>query len=316
LPENDTLMKALPDRDIVLIVDDVPNNLNFLSTALDQAGFSALVALDGQMALEQLRLIRPHVILLDAVMPGMDGFELCRRIQADPAIRDIPVIFMTALDDTEHVIEGFGTGAVDYVVKPVRPAEVIARIHAHLRRSRGTRQVRQALESTAQAAVALDEHERILWMTEKARTVLASLGDAEGPSGYGLPPVVARWVSGILKHGDTGTGQCGFATPEGMVNATLAADPVIGGSLLLLKPETRKFNLSGVKERFGLTNREAEILMWVAYGKTNRQIGEILAISPRTVNKHLDHVFVKLGVETRAAATAIAITRMQGAQGL
>jgi DNA-binding CsgD family transcriptional regulator len=84
-----------------------------------------------------------------------------------------------------------------------------------------------------------------------------------------------------------------------------------GGSLLLFKSESHKFNMSGVREQFGLTHREAEILMWVAYGKTNRQIGEVLAISPRTVNKHLDHVFIKLGVETRAAATAIAITRMQ-----
>ena len=86
---------------------------------------------------------------------------------------------------------------------------------------------------------------------------------------------------------------------------------VTGGSLVLFKPDSRKFNMSGVREQFGLTNREAEILMWVAYGKTNRQIGEVLAISPRTVNKHLDHVFIKLGVETRSAATAIAITRMQ-----
>lgn len=304
-------MKALPDRDIVLIVDDVPNNLNFLSTALNQAGFSALVALDGQMALEQLKLIRPHVILLDAVMPGMDGFELCRRIQADPALRDIPVIFMTALDDTEHVIRGFGTGAVDYVVKPVRPAEVIARIQAHLRRSRSVQQARQALESAAQAAVALDENARVLWMTEPARRVLAALGTREPDADSEWPPAVARWVADSLKNGATEIGPGSFATETGIVTATLTTDPVMGGSLLLFKSESHKFNMSGVREQFGLTHREAEILMWVAYGKTNRQIGEVLAISPRTVNKHLDYVFIKLGVETRAAATAIAITRMQ-----
>jgi DNA-binding CsgD family transcriptional regulator len=118
-------------------------------------------------------------------------------------------------------------------------------------------------------------------------------------------------VADSLKNGATEIGPGSFATETGIVTATLTTDPVMGGSLLLLKSESHKFNMSGVKEQFGLTHREAEILMWVAYGKTNRQIGEILEISPRTVNKHLDHVFIKLGVETRSAATAIAITRMQ-----
>lgn len=306
-------IKNLPERDIVLIVDDVPNNLNYLSTALTQAGFLALVALDGEMALEQLKLIRPNVILLDAVMPGMDGFELCQRIQDDPDLRDIPVIFMTALDDTEHVIKGLGTGAVDYVIKPVRPGEVIARIYAHLRRYRNAQQARQALESTDQAAVALDENEKILWMTEKARILMSDLNEGGVLCERELPMRLAVWVSeSLVGHRQDNSHQGSFTTTSGILNVTLTRNTEHGCSLLLLKTESRKLNMTTVREQFGLTTREAEVLMWVAYGKTNRQIGEILEISPRTVNKHLDHVFVKLGVETRAAATAIAITRIQG----
>ncbi|MGI9213678.1 MAG: response regulator [Methylococcaceae bacterium] len=305
-------IKNLTERDIVLIVDDLPNNLNYLSTALTQAGFLALVALDGQMALEQLKLIRPNIILLDAVMPGMDGFELCQRIQDDTDLRDIPVIFMTALDDTEHVIQGLRTGAVDYVIKPVRPGEVIARIHAHLRRYRNAQQARLALETTDQAAIALDENEKILWLTEKAKVLMSELKDSRDVHDGELPMRIALWISEARACSVFSNKQGSFTTPGGIINVTLTTNTEHGGSLLLLKPESRKFNMSCVREQFSLTSREAEVLMWVAYGKTNRQIGEILEISPRTVNKHLDHVFVKLGVETRAAATAIAITRIQG----
>jgi DNA-binding response OmpR family regulator/DNA-binding CsgD family transcriptional regulator len=312
----------LPDREVVLIVDDTPANLSLLTIALDQAGLVALVALDAYMALEQLKLIQPSVILLDLIMPGMDGFELCRRLQADPATRDIPVIFMTAMDDTEHMVQGFSDGAVDYVVKPVRPTEVVARIQSHLRRSRHSRQARAALESMERAAVALDAEGNVLWMTDQAQHLMTrNYPECESRCNHcgRLPAELAEWARVALAQGTEAV--CGFGvTPNGVrLNATIKPDASLRGGILWIseekeeKEERQAWAMDSVREQLGLTAREAEILMWVAYGKTNRQIGEILGISPRTVNKHLDHVYMKLGVETRAAATAIAIRNSQAA---
>lgn len=123
------------ERGIILIVDDTPDNLALLSDALDDAGYMVLVALDGVSALGRIQRRRPDLILLDAMMPGLDGFETCRRIKAEPNSADIPVLFMTALTDSEHVVQGFEAGGIDYVTKPINPEEVLARVASHLRTS-------------------------------------------------------------------------------------------------------------------------------------------------------------------------------------
>jgi DNA-binding response OmpR family regulator len=199
---------------VVLIVDDVPENLAVLSDALDEAGHTVLVATDGASALERLLLVMPDLILLDAVMPGIDGFETCRRMKLMDSARDVPVVFMTGLTETEHVVRGFEVGGIDYVTKPIRPAEVLARISTHVRNARMLNDARLSRDA-ATAAISAD-----------------------------------------LSH-------------------------------------------------YQLTPRELDVLAWIARGKTNRDIAEILGMSPRTVNKHLEHIFVKLGVETRAAAAAL-----------
>ena len=213
------------ERGVILIVDDTPDNLALLSDALDEVGYMVLVALDGLSALSRIQRRRPDLILLDAMMPGLDGFETCQRIKADAATADIPVLFMTALTDSEHVVKGFAAGGIDYVTKPINTEEVLARVASHLRTARILQTARAA--SQAQPLTLNDEP----------------------------------------------------------AYATLSA-------------------------RFQLTEREVEVLRWVACGKTNRDIGDILGLSPRTVNKHLEHVYVKLGVETRTAATSVALSAM------
>ena len=122
--------------DLVLIVDDMPDNLSLLHDALDEAGYTVLVATDGPGALARAQQVRPDIVLLDAVMPGMDGFEVARRLKANPATAAIPIVFMTALTETEHVLAAFAAGGVDYVTKPLQPREVLARIAAHTRTAR------------------------------------------------------------------------------------------------------------------------------------------------------------------------------------
>ena len=153
----------------ILIVDDTPTNLDVLVDYFHDLGFDVLVATDGHSALEQMGHAKPDVILLDVMMPGMDGFETCRRLKADPATANIPVIFMTALSDAREKIIGFEAGAVDYVTKPIQHEEVRARVTTHLTLSRLQHNLaeanvnleRRVLERTAELERALAEVERL-----------------------------------------------------------------------------------------------------------------------------------------------------------
>ena len=118
----------------------------FLHDALDESGYTVLVATNGESALQRARQSLPHVILLDAMMPGMDGFEVARRLKADFATQHIPIVFMTGLTETEHVVAAFAAGGADYVTKPIRAAEVLARIAAHMQNAHQIKQARTALD--------------------------------------------------------------------------------------------------------------------------------------------------------------------------
>ena len=139
--------------DVVLIVDDVPDNLSLLHDALDEAGYTVLVATHGEAALQRASQALPDIVLLDAMMPGMDGFEVARRLKALPATAHIPIIFMTGLTETEHLEAALAAGGVDYVTKPIKPREVMARMVRHLQ---GARDARRQAHQAGQARNALD----------------------------------------------------------------------------------------------------------------------------------------------------------------
>jgi signal transduction histidine kinase len=117
----------------ILVIDDNPTNLDVLSELLDKQNFVVLFALDGQSSLQRSESGQPDIILLDVLMPGMDGFEVCRRLKTNEKTKAIPVIFMTALSETVDKVKGFQLGAVDYITKPIEPEEVLARITTHLK---------------------------------------------------------------------------------------------------------------------------------------------------------------------------------------
>ncbi|CAN2039523.1 two-component system, NtrC family, sensor kinase [Candidatus Magnetomoraceae bacterium gMMP-15] len=119
-------------KDTVLVVDDNPINLEIIVNCLEESGFKASIASNGETALKRAEHLHPDIILLDIMMPGIDGFETCRRLKANEITRDIPVIFMTALIETENKVKGFAIGAVDYITKPMQQEEVLARINTHL----------------------------------------------------------------------------------------------------------------------------------------------------------------------------------------
>ena len=127
----------------ILIVDDVYQNLDVLGKILEDAGYQLQVATSGQQALEVVARALPDLILLDVMMPGMNGFETCRRLKGEKTTRDIPVIFLTALNEVGDVVEGFQAGGVDYMTKPFQQKEVLIRIQAHLERARLRRELAQ-----------------------------------------------------------------------------------------------------------------------------------------------------------------------------
>ncbi len=291
-------------RHQVMIVDDTPANLAFLSDALADAGYEVLVALSGQTALRQLELVHPDVILLDAVMPGLDGFETCDRLKARDDTREIPVIFMTALSDTADVVRGFGHGAVDYVTKPVREAEVLARIATHIERSHDLRRAHGTVEAWPRPSLTVTADGHITSASTRARDCLVLHGiDAR------LPPAVRDWLD---RHAQGENASSTVTLVDELRSITIEYCGRVSASEFLLVMEPATVQPADLQAgAHGLTPREAEVLEWVAAGKTNRDIALILAISPRTVTKHLERIFVKLGVETRTAAASRALVGMR-----
>ncbi len=142
----------------ILLVDDNPTNLQVLYQTLDGRGYHLLVAKNGQAALAVARKADPHLILLDIMMPDIDGYEVCRQLKADAATQEIPIIFLSALSDTEDKVKGLDLGAVDYISKPFQPDEVIARVNTHLTIDRLRREVqtqKDALENELETVAQL-----------------------------------------------------------------------------------------------------------------------------------------------------------------
>ena len=299
---------------VVLIVDDIPDNLAVLHDALDESGYTVLVATDGASAIARAAQALPDIVLLDALMPGMDGFEVARRLKADQATAPIPIVFMTALTDTEHVLAAFAAGGVDYVSKPVRPREVVARIAAHLQSARHAKQARNALDAFGHASIALRPADgRVLWQTPLARDLMkrhfgAGTADASSVAApLRAPASLCDWVrervtrgAEVTDGGDTWTCVTGTQRLHCSLHPASAEDEW----LLVLTESSNGAAVEALSLQFRLTAREAEVLYWVAHGKTNRDIGDILGTRPKTITKHLEHVFEKLGVETRTAAAA------------
>lgn len=288
-----------PDsRPVVLVVDDAPSSLGVLCETLESSGYIVLVACDGDTALRCLALTTPDIILMDAMMPGMSGFDACRHIKSDLATKHIPLIFMTGLSDTSHVLEGFACGGVDYVVKPVCAPEVLARLHTHLGNARVARFALDAIDMSGLGVVMLNQQGAISWCSPCARQLLMQFGIKQ--DALALPQ--SWWDDGsnmVLV--------ASIAEPAG--DSLLVRNMGSAGMdeiMLLLELSSNRMLPTGRLASAALTPRETEVLSWLAKGKTNRDIGDILQLSPRTVSKHLEHIFEKLGVETRSAAVAMA----------
>jgi DNA-binding response OmpR family regulator len=294
-------------RDVALVVDDSPETLRLLTDALDGAGMTVMVALDGAAAMRIVEQITPDIVLLDAVMPGLDGFETCRRLKRDAGLSNVPVIFMTGLAETEHIVRGLEAGGVDYVTKPLVIEEMLARIRVHLANARLTQSARAALDVSGRFLLAVNRQGKLVWATPQAQKLLSDNLAAGADDELVLPQPMLQWLEQVQKD-KTGTKTPAMASFPGNEQLRLQYMGKLGPNefLLRLAKDSSVTPPTEFSSELGLTAREGEVLSWLSKGKTNRDIAQILGLSPRTVDKHLEQIYAKLGVENRTAAAAIA----------
>jgi len=290
----------------VLVVDDTPANLGVVLESLGSAGFRVLMAESGQRALDLLARQHVDLVLLDVMMPGLDGFATFARLRANPEWAGIPVLFMTAIDDPAQKVRALEAGAVDYIAKPVHPPEVFARVRTHLELRAARRELERqnaaleaeiALRADAEAQLAqsldrallvADRDGRIVFQTLRATHLLHRHLPAHTPGR--LPPELRD-----------GTKLC---TASGILLVRRFAGP--GDDPLTVLQLSEESPPPGPKELtvLGLTPRQGEVLYWIAQGKTNGEIAVILGTSPRTIDKHVEQMLERLGVENRLAAAS------------
>jgi DNA-binding response OmpR family regulator/DNA-binding CsgD family transcriptional regulator len=306
------------NSDVVLVVDDVPDNLAVLHDALDESGYTVLVATSGEAALDRAAQALPDIVLLDAVMPGMDGFEVARRLKASPGTAHIPIIFMTGLTETEHLVAALAAGGVDYVTKPIKPKEVLARMGVHLGGARQARQdasqarqARNALDAFGYASITVRANDgKLMWQTPLARELLMAYYGTSAPE---APQPVIAWLRRHLKEAEQQIEPPKLTAELGARRLTFRLHQQTGDDdwLIVMREVSDTAVIEAMSLSFKLTAREAEVLYWVVKGKINRDIADIVGSSPATVKKHLERVFAKLGVETRTSAAAMAMNRIR-----
>ena len=307
------------ERPTLLLVDDLPANLGVLLDFLARAGYRVLVATSGERALEQLAHVQPDLILLDLNMPGLNGYETCRRLKADARWRAVPVLMLTALNEVADKVRGFEAGAVDFITKPLEPDEVLARVRTHLQirslqrtleeKNALLHEISALLQQSLPRAVALARPGgKLAFCTRRARVLFDRYFPEPSPPDR-LPEAVGRWLAQDPDAPWRTAGPDGGSYLE--IRRVHEAGQTADGLLMLLLGE----NAAAVEAVpsptsllvLGLTLREAQALYWITYGKTTAEIAEIFGTSPGTVKKQVQAVLEKLGVETRLAAALRAL---------
>lgn len=290
-------MTDFRDKNIALVVDDNPDSLGMVSSALEREGMTVLVARDGRSAIQLTERVQPDVILMDAVMPELDGFETCRLLKSGPNPTPAPIVFMTGLTEQEHVVKGLQSGGVDYITKPVVIEEMIARLTTHILNSKLLQSARQAMDTFETSVLAFDANANLAWASARARHEMSVQGiDVTGQS-------LLDWLADCVDLPVSAVAPLRLSDDFALQFIGYSAAREV---LVKLVRQRVERNEDILQTAFALTHREAEVLYWLTLGKTNRDISTILSLSARTVNKHLEQVFQKMGVDNRTSAAVLA----------
>ncbi len=300
-------MLEFKDKITVLVVDDSPDSLSMINAALDSAGMTVLVALNGQQAMNVLEQITPDIILMDALMPVMDGFECASKVRQ--LLPLTPIIFMTGLSDAEHIVKAFDAGGNDYIVKPIRPEELLVRIRQHTNSTQMLLEAQKALDTMRQHVFCADKDGRIVWATPEAQTLLNQYQQQTNDAAIKFNHQLSQWLP---------SGQAGheWALPidkqKLILKISYFKQSAENTYLLKIQSPNVEIDPATLENSLAITFREAEVLLWLAHGKTNKEIADILEMSPRTVNKHLEQMYPKIGADNRTVAASIAIQTILG----
>jgi DNA-binding response OmpR family regulator/DNA-binding CsgD family transcriptional regulator len=300
----------------VLLVDDTPANLGVVLDLLGASGLRVLLAESGARALELAASQPVDLILLDVMMPGLDGFATLARLRAQPATAEIPVLFLTAVDSPTEKVRALENGAVDFISKPLHPPEVLARVRTHLELRAARRALQKQnerlegeialrLDAEAQLAQSLD---RALLVVDRSAALVFTTRRAANLLHRHFPGAPAGLLPGELRTASRVT------TPAGVLLVRRFAERDDDALTVVVLEEEHAPPGPAELIPLGVTPRQAEVLYWIAQGKANAEIAMILGTSPRTVHKHVEMLFERLGVENRAGAIATALRILQPPQ--
>jgi DNA-binding NarL/FixJ family response regulator len=297
----------------VLVVDDTPASLGVVCDALRREGVRVLLADSGDAARAVLAREHPEVVLLDVVMPREDGFAVCASLKASAAWREIPVVFLTAIDEPEQKVRALSAGAVDYVTKPVHVPELVARVRVQLE----LRAARRALEAKnteleAEVAIRLDAEAQLASSLDRAVLVYGRGGELLFATRL-AHDLLAKYFA----HGAPAALAAGGAFPlgEATLHARRFTEPGRDDLVMLVLEEEHAPPGPAALLPLGFTPRQAEVVYWVAQGKTNPEIAIILGASPRTIDKHMERILERLGVENRASLIVATAERLRHVRG-
>ena len=331
---NNNCIPSEPKRPIVLIVDDTQIEIQIMTTALSMKGYQTAVAMNGRQALDNVEKIFPDLILLDIMMPGMDGFEVCRTLKGSSRTMDIPVIFLTVKDEIEDIVKGFDAGAVDYVTKPFNSAELLARVRTHVelkkkkdnetylisRLTATLAEQRQAEEALRQA------HDNLELMVEErtAELLLKNRQLSEEIEERKRAEVNLELKSQKLEEFNTALK---VLLNQRQADKKALEERVLANIKNLIMPNIRKLkktilkktksevyvniiesNLKKITSSFSqtlsskylnLTSKEIQVAHLIKEGKISKNIAVLLNVSGRTVDFHRKNIRSKLGLRKK-----------------
>ena len=299
-----------------------------LAELLEDAGYTAVRLESAADVLAQAAMGSPDLVLLDTQLRDGSGFDLARRLKALAQTSPAPIIFLAETSHPEHLVQALEVGAADCINQPAKPHELLARMALHLAGARERRQARNALDAFGYATLTVRPHDgKLMWQTPLSRDLLQRYCPNHPPYASRTAPEVQAWLQDCLRRLQQGDAPRPLVLSQGEgARLTLRLHQQTGDNenaaptggdewagddwLIVMREVSDQAVMQAMRDIFALTLREAEVLYWVVKGKTNKDVGDILGSSPMTVKKHLERVFVKLGVETRTAAAGKATARI------